>query len=418
MSAGDAAGLAPPDGDETKAESRGKAPWLAGARPAPVSAYDTAGLLEEGDDGTGPRRRAEVGGRTGVRRGLVLGGGGVLGFAWTVGALHALENEEGLDVRDFEICVGTSAGSILTALIGMHVGVDAILRHQQGIPLPADPRIDWDHATDTGSALPPRPSFGLGSPDLLRQAARHPRQVPPLVAASALLPRGRGTLEPVGRMIEGLAVVLLDDRQGAAGRAGAAGRPGAAGRQGAARPWPSRPQTWIVAMDYTGGRRVVFGREGAPPASISEAVQASCAIPAWYAPIMIDGRPYIDGGTYSPASIDVLADADLDEVWVLAPMASFAFDRPRSPVARVERRFRRAATRRLLAEATRLCEAGTAVTLLGPGPEDLQLMGANLMDPRRRNDVLATSLRTSAAALRREGPGVELVAAPTTRVAQ
>jgi NTE family protein len=103
---------------------------------------------------------------------------------------------------------------------------------------------------------------------------------------------------------------------------------------------------------------------------------------------------------------------------VLAPMASFAFDRPRSPVARVERRFRRAATRRQLAEATRLCEAGTAVTLLGPGPEDLQLMGANLMDPRRRNDVLATSLRTSAAALRREGPGVELVGAPTKRVAR
>jgi NTE family protein len=404
--AGDAAGLAQPDGDETGAEDRGEAPWLASARPAPVSANDTAGLLEADDEGSAPGLRVGVASRSGARRGLVLGGGGVLGFAWTVGALRALEDEEGLDVRDFEVCVGTSAGSILAALIGMRVGVDAILRHQQGIPLPADPRIAWDHATDTGRALPPRPSFGLGSPDLLRQAARHPRQVPPLVAASALLPRGRGTLEPVGRMIESLAVVLLDGRQGAAGGAGAA------------RPWPSRPQTWIVAMDYAGGRRVVFGREGAPPASISEAVQASCAIPAWYAPVMIDGRPYIDGGTYSPASIDVLADADLDEVWVLAPMASFAFDRPRSPVARVERRFRRAATRRLLAEATRLCEAGTAVTLLGPGPEDLQLMGANLMDPRRRNDVLATSLRTSAAALRREGPGVELVGAPTKRVAR
>jgi NTE family protein len=406
VSAAEAAGLAQPDGDEAGAEGRGEAPWLAGTRPAAVRAYDRAGLLEDGDEGTGPGSRAESAGRRGIRRGLVLGGGGVLGFAWTVGALSALEREEGLDVRDFEVCVGTSAGSILAALIGMHVGVDAILRHQQGIPLPADPRIDWDHATDTGGALPPRPSFGLGSPDLLRQAARHPLQVPPLVAASALLPRGRGTLEPVGRMIEGLAVVLLDDRKGVAGR------------PGAARPWPSRPQTWIVAIDYAGGQRVVFGRAGAPPASISEAVQASCAIPAWYAPIMIDGRPYIDGGTYSPASIDVLADADLDEVWVLAPMASFAFDRPRSPVARVERRFRRAATRRLLAEATRLCAAGTAVTLLGPGPEDLQLMGANLMDPRRRNDVLATSLRTSAAALRREGPGVELVGAPTTRAAQ
>ena len=32
-----------------------------------------------------------------------------------------------------------------------------------------------------------------------------------------------------------------------------------------------------------------------------------------------------------------------------------------------------------------------------PGPEDLAVMGANLMDPRRRRAVLETSLRTSAA---------------------
>ena len=34
-----------------------------------------------------------------------------------------------------------------------------------------------------------------------------------------------------------------------------------------------------------------------------------------------------------------------------------------------------------------------------PGPEDLAVMGANLMDPRRRRAVLETSLRTSAAML-------------------
>jgi hypothetical protein len=45
-------------------------------------------------------------------------------------------------------------------------------------------------------------------------------------------------------------------------------------------------------------------------------------------------------------------------------------------------------------------------------------MGANLMDPRRRNEVLATSLRTSAAALRREGTGIQLVVAPSERAAQ
>jgi NTE family protein len=398
MTAAGAAGAPDPRVDGTGAEPHGlDSSW-------PSLPPDPAGLLTAGDGRAGAGQLARGSAAT-PRRGLVLGGGGVLGFAWTVGALRALEEEEGFDVRDVEVCVGTSAGSILAALIGMQVGVDAILRHQQGIPLPADPRIDWDHDTDTGGALPPRPTFGLGSPDLLRQAARHPLQVPPLVAASALLPRGRGTLEPVRRMIEGLAVALLDDRNDVDPATGA-------------RPWPRAPQTWIIAMDYRGGDRVVFGRAGAPPASISVAVQASCAIPGWYAPVIIEGRPYVDGGACSPASADVLVDAELDEVWVLAPMVSFAADRPRSPVARVERRFRRVSTRRVLVEATRLHASGTAVTMLGPGAEDLQVMGANLMDPRRRNDVLATSLRTSAAALRREGPGVELIASGTELAAQ
>jgi NTE family protein len=44
--------------------------------------------------------------------------------------------------------------------------------------------------------------------------------------------------------------------------------------------------------------------------------------------------------------------------------------------------------------------AGTEVTVLGPGPEDLAAMGSNLMAADRRQEVLRTSLRTSAAALR------------------
>ena len=333
-----------------------------------------------------------------VRRGLVLGAGGVLGFAWMVGALTALEAEEGFDARDVELCVGTSAGSILAALLGCRVGVDAMLRHQQGIPAPADPSIGWDHHRDSGGAVPPRPGLALGSPGLLRQAARHPRRVPPLAAASALLPRGRGTLGPVRRMVDGIVRALPE---------ATAGEP----------PWPVRPRTWVVAMDYDGGRRVAFGRAGSPAASLAEAVTASCAIPGWYAPVSIGGRRYVDGGTVSPTSLDLLAGLGLDEIYVLAPMVSFAYDRPRSPVARIERGWRRSVTRRVLAEAAALRESGTDVTLLGPGPEDLEAMGSNLMDPRRRAAVLVTSLRTSPSALRRGGGGLRPGAAARLREA-
>ena len=42
---------------------------------------------------------------------------------------------------------------------------------------------------------------------------------------------------------------------------------------------------------------------------------------------------------------------------------------------------------------------GDKVKVLTPGPDDLAVMGVNLMDPRRRRAVLETSLHTSALAL-------------------
>jgi NTE family protein len=52
------------------------------------------------------------------RFGLVLGGGGVLGGAWMVGALDAVRQVNGMDPRDAELLVGTSAGSVVAALLG------------------------------------------------------------------------------------------------------------------------------------------------------------------------------------------------------------------------------------------------------------------------------------------------------------
>jgi NTE family protein len=319
-----------------------------------------------------------------TRRGLVLGAGGVLGFAWTVGALVALEQVEGFDARDVEVCVGTSAGSVAAAMLGCRISAAHLLAHQRGeLPGPEDPLVSplvsWNHDSGTGGSLPPRPKLRVGSPRLAWQVARRPRRFPPTAAVSAMLPQGRGSLGPVTRLVAALAADRSWPQQ-----------------------WPQHPVPWVVAMDYDTGRRVAFGRAGAPPATLAAAVTASCSIPGWYPPAVIDGRRYVDGGTCSATSVDLLAGEGLAEVYVLAPMTSFAYDQPRSAAARLERRWRRAWTRRMVREAAKLQAAGTHVTLLGPGPEDLAAIGVNLMDPRRRLAVLETSLRTSEAALRRD----------------
>ena len=74
-------------------------------------------------------------------------------------------------------------------------------------------------------------------------------------------------------------------------------------------PWPEA-DLWIVAVDLDVGRRVVFGRSGAPAATVGEAVEASCAIPGYFAPVTIDGARYVDGAVHSTTNADLVAELD------------------------------------------------------------------------------------------------------------
>lgn len=319
-----------------------------------------------------------------LRRGLVLGAGGILGAAWTVGTLNALEEVVGFDPREVDVLVGTSAGSVLAALLACGVGVATLSNHQLGESAADDVAVEFNYDSDAGGPLPPLPRLGLGSASLLATSARRPWRVTPFAALAAVLPAGRGSLAAIGELVASVAP------------------------DGA---WPVHPATWIVSMDYDSARRVAFGRPGSPVADLAMAVMASCAIPAWYAPVTIGGRRYVDGGVCSPTSLDLLAGQGLDEVYVLSPMTSFAYDSPSGVGAKLERHLRKLLSTRLAREAAKVRAGGTRVTLLGPGPEDLALIGANLMDPTHRLEVFRTACRTSAAVLASaSGGGPDLLA--------
>ena len=312
-------------------------------------------------------------GSSGPRRGLVCGAGGVLGFAWEVGALTAVAEHLDWDPRDADVLVGTSAGSVMASLLGCGVAVPELLDHQRGMELPPERGIEYDYERDSDGPLPQRPRLRPGSLPLLGRSLLHPFSQPPLATVTGALPEGRQRLESVRKVVG--AVVP---------------EPGG---------WATHPRTWLVAMDYADGRRVAFGRSGEPAAALTEAATASCSIPGWYAPVEIGGRRYVDGGVLSSTSADLVADLGLDELVVVAPMASFDYDRPRHWAVRAERRLRRWGTRKLVSELRTVKAAGTTVTVLTPGPADLRAMGGNLMDPRRRERVLETSVATSRASL-------------------
>jgi len=309
-----------------------------------------------------------------MRWGLVLGGGGILGGAWMVGALGALEDVHGLDVRDADIIVGTSAGSVTAAMLGAGVSVDEMRAHQFGDMANSGllATVVWDYDNITGGNLPPRPKLlGPGSASLVAANARRLTRMPPTAILAALLPEGRGTLDAVQKMVRGLVP------------------------EG----WAPHPGVRAVAMDFDSGRRVAFGDPGAPPAHLADAVVASCSIPGWYHPMTINGRRYIDGGACSATNVDLTAGLGLDEVFVLAPMVSFTMDKPANVRARMERQWRERITRRCLREVAKVHKGGTDVTVVGPGPEDLAIIGGNLMASDRRHVVLETALRTTRDAL-------------------
>jgi NTE family protein len=295
-----------------------------------------------------------------------------------VGALKSLEDQLDMDVRDFDDYVGTSAGAVLAALLGAGVPVADLLAHQLEGVIDVGPLAGhaWDYERDTGGDRPGLPRFGVGSRELLRRNALHLRQLPPTAILSAVLPEGRGSLEAVGELV---------------GHVVPSG-------------WAPRQGVCVVALDYESGERVPFGRDPAPEADLTGAVMASCAIPGWYQPVQIGGHRYIDGGAWSSTNLDLMVGRGLDEVFVPAPQVGFVRDAPRQWRTRVERQWRNRVTLRALRELHKVHKDGAEVTMLGPGEEDLEAFGANLMDVARRPQVIETSLRTSAVALRDPAP--------------
>jgi len=313
-----------------------------------------------------------------IRRALVFGGGGVLGGTWAVGALAAWESATGLTAKDVDVIVGTSAGSVLGSLVACGVSTDELITHYRDEQVTTGPLAgyEWDPDRATGGHRPGIPRFrGPGSPALIRSGLRHLGQLPATTVLSAFLPEGGRSLDRVGQLID--AVTPFGE-------------------------WSAHSNLWVVAMDYSDGHRVVFGRPGAPVAPLSSAVMASCAIPGWFSPVDIGGRAYVDGGAVSATSVDVVAHSGLDEVYVIAPMVSFDMDSPSGIQARLERRWRSQVTKVCRDEMALVRAAGARVFALGPGPEDLEAIGANLMDSTRRRRVLDTSLRTSSKAWHEE----------------
>jgi len=272
---------------------------------------------------------------------LVLAGGGVIGEAWMTGVLAGIEDEAGVEMRDVEAFVGTSAGAIVAA--GLAAGERPRRPRKRTGAAPAAPEADG-----RGGLLRSAARWGWAATSPLAPVATALTAPGGALVRSAMLARAPGTGRTLGRLHDEV------ERSGAR--------------------FDGRLR--VCCVDKRSGKRVVFGAPGAPRASVADAVTASCAIPWVFAPVRIGDREYVDGGVWSVTNLDAAPARRLTEVLCLDPTASL-----RSPLRQA---FRVA----ISVELQILRRRGARVRHVGPDPEAAEAMGT---------DFMATA--TSAAAL-------------------
>lgn len=295
---------------------------------------------------------------------LVLGGGGILGEAWMSGFLAGAQHAWGVDFRKANEFVGTSAGSIVAAHLAK--GIEPRVPQEPVRAAQADvtdreilaARVERTFR-EWVTAL--YPITGLAT------AASAPVGAVARAAFLTGLPTGTRSLENLSEEYREVLGSRFD------------------------------PRLRVVAVDRLTGRRVVFGGpSGAPDATLVDAISASCAIPAYFAPVQIAGRQYVDGGVWSATNIDVATVRRGDSVLCLTPTSVLTMSR--WPALRAVAKAWQLATS---LEAAAVRRRGATVTVIAPDARSAHALGENLMDVRRLESALAEGFRQGSAPHRR-----------------
>ncbi len=264
-----------------------------------------------------------------MKRALVLGGGGSVGIAWEIAVLAGML-DAGLDVRDADLIVGTSAGSVVGAHLAHGRDARDLLREQREQQPPAANADRYEPDIEGMTAV----FRAWASDDRMTQEARAE------VGRLALKTRTR----PEELIVE------MFTRHGWAG-------------------WPTRALI-TTAVDCGSGEFKTFTSSDGVP--IERAVAASCSVPGMFPPVTIDGRRYTDGGVRSCTSADIAVDIGPDVVLILAP------------IGRGERGIHLLAARDIPREAAQLEEGGASVQIVMMDDAAHAAGGASMMDAAAR----------------------------------
>lgn len=248
-----------------------------------------------------------------LKRGLALAGGGPLGAMYEVGVLVALdESLIGLDLNDMDVYVGVSAGSVITAGLANGLKPTDIFKLF----------IENKSANNKIGALKPevflRPAY--------REYWRRAKTVPPLFLRALwryLTNPFRGSaLESFAALSRALPTGLFDNDSVRKYLHAAFSEPGCTDdfRQ-------LKHKLFSIATDLDTGESVRFGGPGLDHVPISQAVQASAALPGLFPPVEIDGHYYVDGALKKTLNASVALEEGARLVLCVNPLVPFDANR-------------------------------------------------------------------------------------------
>jgi NTE family protein len=336
---------------------------------------DNVVKLEDGSRAKArPRRRPRR-----SKTALVLGGGGFTGGVYQIGALRAIDLlSVNRSVNDFDVFVGTSAGSLIAALAANGVTPEQMMRVVNDQSPQPWPEIGLD------SLL--RPNYrefvvkGLTLPlhvlGMVRTLARGPRSFSTLDLAVSLadaLPSGLYS----GAGVEAYVRALLSEE----------------GRTDDFRLLSH--ELYLAATDLDSCERIVLGAEGWDDVPISSAVRASAALPMVYEPHRLKDRELVDGGIVSTTNVDIAVQAGARFIVVVNPLVPFVNDMRTRRVSEMGfpkigyQAFKLLAYQRLHEMARHWEERypGVDIVLIEPEPDDELMFQTNILNYASRVDV-------------------------------
>jgi NTE family protein len=323
------------------------------------------------------------------RTALVLGGGGFTGGVYQIGALRALDLlSVNKSVNQFDVYVGTSAGSLIAALAANGVTPEQMMRvvnNQTPTPF-RDINLDMLLRPNYREFLLRGVKLPLQLAGLARVVGRNLRAFSPVdlvIALAEALPSGLYT----GAGIERYVRTVLSD--------------------------PDRTddfrllqnELYLAATDLDTCERIVLGAEGWDDVPISRAVAASAALPMVYKPVEVKGRELVDGGIVSTTNIDIAVEAGAEFIVVVNPLVPFVNDFSKeiptlfgSRARRVSdmgfpkiayQTFKLLAYQRLHEMAARWKERypGVDIVLIEPEPDDELMFQTSILNYASRIDV-------------------------------